>query len=383
VFVLASTEEAVMTAETHVVLDGRYALDEPIGHGGMADVYRGTDQVLLRPVAVKVLRETTDETLRDRFISEARTLASLNHPGLITLLDAGILADRPYLVMELVSGPTLSACIAEGSLDPERVRIIGQQLAEALGYAHAQGIIHRDVKPSNVLVCEDDRVLLADFGIARLIGDVQHETKTGEAIGSPPYLAPEQVAGGGLGPSADVFSLGLVLLEALTFERAYTGTPIEAAIARLHTPPTIPGDLDPRWRELIARMTDREPANRPTAVRVAEELASESFSTPPLVRHSQAEDTGSLEATGPMDMSAEDLDAPAPGQAEPGGRRRRLWAAAAAVVVVVAVAVGVLVATPPDRAQSTDPDPVLPSGVPTRMQDPLEDLHRAVDGHQP
>jgi len=370
-----------MTVETPIILDGRYALDELLGRGGMADVYRATDQLLLRPVAVKLLREVSDPEQRDRFIAEARTLASLNHPGLITLLDAGILVDRPYLVMELATGPTLAARIAEGPVDPEEVTAIGAQLASALGYAHAQGVVHRDVKPSNVLICDDGRVLLADFGIARLVDEAQERTKSGEAIGSPPYLAPEQAAGEGVGPSADVFSLGLVLLEALTAERAYTGTPIEAAVARLYTPPAIPGDLDPRWRALVARMTDREPANRPTAIEVGAELAAASFRTPADVSSADLEDTG------PLDLADEGLKTD--GDTGTTGResrvrrpRRRHWVAVATVLAGV-VAIGILVPSPWNQAQSTDPDPVLPPGVPSRMQQPLEDLHRAVEGHRP
>src|SRR5829696_6333993 len=201
-----------MTADQPQVLDDRYALDELIGRGGMADVYRGTDRVLLRPVAVKLLREVAEEEHRDRFIEEARTLASLSHPNLVTLLDAGILVGRPYLVMELASGRTLSACISDGPIDADRMVGIGRQLADALAYAHARGVVHRDVKPSNVLVCDGDRVLLADFGIARLIGDAQHHTRSGDTIGSPAYLAPEQAAREPLTPAADIFSLGLVLL---------------------------------------------------------------------------------------------------------------------------------------------------------------------------
>jgi serine/threonine protein kinase len=371
-----------MTVETPAVLDGRYALDELLGRGGMADVYRSTDQLLLRPVAVKLLRQVSDPVHRDRFVAEARTLASLNHPGLITLLDAGIMGDRPYLVMELATGPTLAARIAEGPVDPDEVTAYGHQLASALGYAHAQGIIHRDVKPSNVLICDDERVLLADFGIARLVDEAQEHTKTGEAIGSPPYLAPEQAAGEGVGPSADVFSLGLVLLEALTAERAYTGTPIEAAVARLYTPPAIPGELDPRWRELIARMTDREPMNRPTAVEVAAELAADSFRAPAVVPDASLEETGALDLTqeGPLGSGF------APGGAEIRDDvrrpRRRRWVALAATLAAAA-AVGILVLSPWNQAQSNDPDPVVPAGVPSRMQQPLEDLHRAVEGHHP
>jgi eukaryotic-like serine/threonine-protein kinase len=378
-----------MTVDKLPILDDRYALDEVIGRGGMADVYRATDRLLLRPVAVKVLREVTDQGQRERFTAEARTLASLNHPGLITLLDAGILADRPYLVMELVTGPTLSACIAEEPLLPDRVQDIGHQLTRALAYAHDQGVVHRDVKPSNVLLCGEDRALLADFGIARLIGAVEHYTKTGAAVGSPAYLAPEQVAGEEVGPAADVFSLGLVLLEALTGVRAYTGSAIEAAVARLHAAPAISGELPAAWRSLVSRMTQREPERRPTADEVASELGDPEWaarSGPPLDQASVA--TGELELTDDaLRASSSPAGAePAPDDARPS--RRRIWAAALAGLLAVSALVAVLVIWPLHGAQSNDSHPTtpsgvpngVPSGVPSRLQQPLADLHEAVEG---
>jgi len=366
--------------ESQTVLDDRYALDEVIGRGGMADVYRATDQLLLRPVAVKVLRELAEPGQRERFIAEARTLASLNHPGLVTLLDAGILADRPYLVMELATGPTLSACIGEGPVDPGQVRSIGRQLAEALAYAHERGIVHRDIKPSNVLLCED-RVLLADFGIATLVGSVEHYTKTGDTIGSPAYLAPEQVAGEPVGPAADMFSLGLVLLEALTAVRAFTGSAIEAAMARLHAAPEIPGELDPAWQGLIARMTAREPGDRPTADEVAAELAD---LAPVTVRADHAAiETGELDLTqarplAPTTPPTQSAESPAD---VPRSSRRRIWAATLAGVLGAAAVAAVLVMSPWDHPTSPASNPTdLPSGVPTRLQQPLSDLHSAVEG---
>ena len=348
-----------------------------IGRGGMADVYRATDQLLLRPVAIKVLRELADGPQRDRFIAEARTLASLNHTGLVTLLDAGILQDRPYLVMQLATGPTLSACIAEGPLDPDRVRAIGRQLAEALAYAHGEGVVHRDIKPSNVLMSgDDDQVLLADFGIATLVDAVEHYTRSGDTIGSPAYLAPEQVAQEPVGPAADVYSLGLVLLEALTSVRAYSGVPIEAAMARLHAGPAIPTHLESAWCTLIARMTQRDPGLRPTAAEVAAELAEPDQATGPVASHADAlVDTGELATADPS---------PRPrGSRDPHERptRRRILAASLAGLLASGALAAVLLLTPWNHAQKTDSDPVLPPGVPTRMQDPLADLHDAVEGH--
>lgn len=376
--------------ESQTILDDRYALDEVIGRGGMADVYRATDQLLLRPVAVKMLRELGEPGQRERFIAEARTLASLNHPGLITLLDAGILADRPYLVMELATGPTLSACIGEGPVDPALVRSTGRQLAEALAFAHDRGIVHRDIKPSNVLLC-DDRVLLADFGIATLVGSVEHYTRTGDTIGSPAYLAPEQVAGEQVGPPADIFSLGLVLLEALTAVRAYTGSAIEAAMARLHSAPEIPDHLDPCWRSLIARMTARDPAERPTAADVAAELAAEPAAEPAAPMAAPAEaavardeqaaiTTGALELpqARPLDKHPEQ-----PTSGRPRASRRRIWAATLSGLLATGALAAVLIVAPWDHhPQNAGSRPDLPSGVPTRLQQPLADLHAAVEGGQ-
>ncbi|MFL6021987.1 MAG: serine/threonine-protein kinase, partial [Marmoricola sp.] len=291
-----------MTIDQSALLDDRYRLDERIGTGGMAEVYRATDQVLNRRVAVKVLREVHEPVERIRFVEEARTLASLDHPGLITLLDAGIQGERPYLVMTLVDDATLSSRIARGALEPAEVAAIGAQVARALAYAHRQGIVHRDVKPSNVLLSSDGRALLADFGIARLIGSTDHHTRTGDAIGSPAYLAPEQVTGDELTAAVDIYSLGLVLLEALTGQRAYPGTPVEAAVARLNAAPTMPESLDPQWRDLLARMTHRLPEDRPSAGEVAdwlegpfETVAAQHFSGTQAGEHSSGTQTGPFE----------------------------------------------------------------------------------------
>jgi serine/threonine protein kinase len=371
-----------MTVPQVSTLDDRYELGDLIGRGGMADVYRATDRLLGRQVAVKVLRETTEGTHRDRFVEEARTLASLNHRGLITLLDAGFEADHPYLVMELVEGPTLAEAIGGAPMPPERVGHIGHQLADVLAYAHEVGVVHRDVKPSNVLLRTGDRALLADFGIARLVGATEHHTRTGEAIGSPAYLAPEQVAGEPLTPAADMFSLGLVLLEALTGARAYTGSPIETAVSRLTTPPVIPVGVPAAWRSLITRMTHRDPADRPTAAQVATELAAAtSTGAPSGPWERSAEATGSVEITREVPLAPSDSSVVASAEDAPARRRRGRWWVVALLAVVVAVAAGVLVLTNGGTGTGTDPEPVLPSGVPTRLQQPLSDLHQAVEGH--
>ena len=252
-------------------LAGRFDLGAVLGRGGMAEVHRAHDRVLHREVAVKLLRETAgNQRDRDRFTSEARTLASLSHPGLVMLLDVGTAEDRPFLVMELVEGPTLASEIGNGPIDPALVTRVGRQLAEALAYAHAAGVVHRDVKPGNVLLGENHRAKLADFGIARLVGDTVRHTQTGTTIGTAAYLSPEQVQGRDVTGAADVYALGLVLIEALTAERAYPGAPTEAALARLHRDPDVPEHLV--HRALLVAMTQRDPDARPSAAEVANGL---------------------------------------------------------------------------------------------------------------
>jgi serine/threonine protein kinase len=243
----------------------------------MADVYRATDQNLGRDVAVKLLRDRTpDPTDRARFVAEAQTLARLNHPNLVTILDAGISDEHPFLVLELVVGPSLSVALGAGGqgLSVERVSHIGAQIAAALAHCHAAGIVHRDVKPGNILLGSDDRALLTDFGISRLLDASAEHTQTGFTIGTASYLAPEQVRGDHVTPAVDLYALGLVLLEAITGRREYTGAPVEAAIARLHRSPTVPGDL-PRWLStLLTALTRTDPVLRPDAVHTAAVLTA-------------------------------------------------------------------------------------------------------------
>ncbi len=257
-------------------LRDRYVLEGLLGSGGMADVHRATDSTLERSVAVKVLRDVAgDETARHRFVAEARTLARLSHRNLVTVLDAGIGEDddRPFLVMELVEGRSLDDALRAGPLPPEDAASVGAQLAAGLAYAHERGVVHRDVKPGNVLLSHDGRVKLADFGIARLLGDTARHTRTGTAIGTAAYLAPEQVRGEDVTGAADTYSLGLVLLESLTGTRAFPGSPTEAALARLQRDPEVPDTLGEGWVTLLTAMTASDPADRPEAAEVARLLA--------------------------------------------------------------------------------------------------------------
>jgi tRNA A-37 threonylcarbamoyl transferase component Bud32 len=246
-------------------LPQRFQLGELLGRGAMADVYLAHDQVLDRPVAVKLFRVEPDELARRRFQDEARALARLSHPGLVSVYDVDTQDGRPYLVMAPVLGPSLLTKLSRGTLPPDEVQYLGGVLSAALAHVHSRGVVHRDVKPSNILLDEQGMPHLGDFGIALLAGSARL-TRTDELIGTPAYLAPEQVLGEEIGPPADVYALGLVLLECLTGQIEYSGgTEVEIALARLHRPPRIPLDLPFDLAGVIGAMTAADPAERPTA----------------------------------------------------------------------------------------------------------------------
>lgn len=261
---------------------GRYAVRELIGSGGMADVYLATDTQLGRDVAVKVFRAEQDTPAdRLRREREIQLLGELNHLGLVGIYDAGFLppeqASRRFIVMELVRGRAMSHRLASGRIPQHQVADIGAQVADALAYVHSRQVVHRDIKPENILLSDDPAygysltAKLADFGVAQFM-DGTRLTGDGSIMGTAAYIAPEQARGTEAEPASDVYSLGLVLLEALRGEREYTGTPIEAALARLHRAPTIPEDLSDEWRALLEAMTSDDPAERPTAHDVAATL---------------------------------------------------------------------------------------------------------------
>lgn len=275
--------EETQTGMAGTVLGERYRIGQIIGDGGMGSVYQGTDAVLGREVALKIFRaDVTDPEELRRQQSEARMLAGLNHPGLVTLFDTGTLMSRgrevPFLVMELVSGVDLRGHLASGPLPGAEVARLGAELAGALQYIHHRGVVHRDIKPANILLTRYTadsplRPKLADFGIARML-DGARVTATNMVPGTAAYLSPEQASGVEVGPPADIYSLGLVLLEALTGKVAFPGPPLEAAVARLSRDPDIPQALGPRWTPLLAAMTARDPRARPEASAVAARLGS-------------------------------------------------------------------------------------------------------------
>lgn len=254
------------------VLGGRYRLEGELGAGGMAEVHRGIDLRLNRPVAVKVFRPGADRDGGQRFQQEARTLADLSHPGLVAVLDFGVEQHRAYLVMELVDGWTLREWLGRQRLPVDQAARIGSGLADALASIHEQGVVHGDVTPSHVLFGRDGRALLADFGIIQLAG-AAGLTAGGAPLGTVSYLAPEQVQGGQAGFPADVYALGLVVLEAVTGRLEYPGDSREAAAERLSTPPAVPDELPAPLRSALLAMIRTDPTRRPTAAQAAEMLA--------------------------------------------------------------------------------------------------------------
>ncbi|GAA2280930.1 hypothetical protein GCM10010234_17400 [Streptomyces hawaiiensis] len=261
------------------ILAGRYRLDALIGSGGAADVYRGYDIRLRRPVAVKVFRPDTGFDTEEAFRREAVILARLHHPGLVTAFDAGREDGDAFLVMQLIDGRTLKSRIADGPLSCEAAAALGAALAEALAHAHEEGIVHRDVKPSNILLDSSGRAHLTDFGISRVL-DAATRTATDSLTGTAAYLSPEQVLGRPVGRAADIYALGLVLLECLTGRLEYDGGPLESAVARLHRRPVLPDFLPDGFATLLRDMTSLEEHVRPGAYDCAQTLSRLSGASP-------------------------------------------------------------------------------------------------------
>jgi serine/threonine protein kinase len=254
------------------LLGDRYLLESVLGQGGMATVFRATDQVLGRPVAIKLFTQSSVTDI-GRQESELAVLSSLNHHGLVNLFDAGVDvtddgAQHGYLVMEFVRGIDLQTRLAGGPITLRHVAEIGFDIAEALEYVHSSNVIHRDIKPSNILLVDYGngapraRAKLSDFGIA-LSDAGERLTREGATTGTAAYLSPEQAAGLKVGKQSDIYSLGLVMLECYTRHVEYPGSLIESAVARVTRNPVIPDELPVHWRSLLKAMTSRRPSDRP------------------------------------------------------------------------------------------------------------------------
>jgi serine/threonine protein kinase len=260
------------------VLAGRYRLVRLLGRGGMSDVYEAIDESTNRDVAVKIVRSSDLEFGR-RLAQEARALESFEHPGLIRLLDIGAVDDQPFLVMELIVGQTLAQRLREGPLSSRETADVGARLADALAYVHQRGVIHRDVKPSNILLSANGDAWLGDFGIAKL-HEASVMTGTGASMGTVSYMAPEQLEDSQVGPSADIWSLGVILLECLTAQRVYEGTPSEVMARRLAGPIVLPAELPVPWKLVLTGMLTLRPDQRLKDLEVSAILSTIAYDAP-------------------------------------------------------------------------------------------------------
>jgi len=281
----------------------RYELQEIIGRGAMGVVYLARDPAIGRVVALKTIQipEGTEAQARgesiERFAREARAAGLLSHPNIVTVYDVGSLGEQDgtsYIAMEFVEGRTLRQLVPHGErLDPERVLDIALQVARGLDYAHRRGVVHRDVKPANVLVRDDGLVKLADFGVARM--DASDLTRTGESVGSPSYISPEMLLGHPVDGRADIFSLGVLVYEMLTGSKPFLGDSLAALYHQtLSVDPVTPSSVDPEigsaWDTVVARMLTKRPEDRyASASDLLEDLRALQAGRPP---KSTAEEAG-------------------------------------------------------------------------------------------
>jgi serine/threonine protein kinase len=310
------------------LIAGRYRLLAKLGHGGMGTVWRAKDETVDREVAVKEPRvpdhlpERERANAFERMRREARAAARLDHPAVVNVHDVAVVDGRPWIVMELVQGRSLGSALQEGTLDAREAARVGLEVLGALEAAHAAGILHRDVKPDNVLLGRHDRVVLTDFGIAQIEGET-NLTDTGGFVGSPEYIAPERVLGRRPGPASDLWSLGVVLYAATEgvspFRRSNTPATLQSVLNATPAPPaSAPGPL----AEVITALLQKDPARRPDAARVRALL-------------SQTANPPSPAPTQPVQIVTRGI--------RPG---RKAWLGIGAGVVAAAVAAWLLIADP-------------------------------------
>jgi eukaryotic-like serine/threonine-protein kinase len=384
---------------------GRYRLGERLGHGGMGEVFAAHDLRLDREVALKLLRADLAEQdgMRERVVAEARLAARLSHPHVVGVLDTGEQDGRPFVVMERLSGRTLRDELSDGPLPAERVRDVGLQVLRALAAAHALGIVHRDVKPGNVLDAGVGTWKVADFGIAKWVHADETLTGTGELLGSPSYLAPERIEGRQAGPASDLYAVGVLLYEALCGRKPFEGDdPFALATAirdgAFEPPASVLPDADPGIVAVIERAMRLDPAERyESAEAMADALLGESERTDdttatiaapvttPLPRteadpEPASEPDPDATATVPvprMEQTARlPVQAPAPRSARPRRPSKVALIIAAAILAVAMIAVLAIVTFTGPAARG--PSGAGSSSLPAPLDDALTRLEESV-----
>ncbi|HAN24192.1 MAG: serine/threonine protein kinase [Microbacterium sp.] len=368
---------------------GRYELESRIAIGGMGEVWEATDHVIGRTVAIKILKDEYmgDPGFLERFRAEARHAALVNHEGIASVFDYGEENGSAFLVMELVPGEALSTILErEGSLSTDKTLDIVAQTASALQAAHAAGLVHRDIKPGNLLITPDGRVKITDFGIAR-IADQVPLTATGQVMGTVQYLSPEQASGHPATPSTDIYSLGIVAYESLAGKRPFTGeSQVAIAMAQINEqPPPLPPTVAEPVQNFVMAMIAKKPEDRPgsaaTVARAATALrrgdvAAAAAAVPAIAGGFLATDAATqLLGTSPATAAATQLLAAAPVAATEQKRKRSpwTWPLIALIALLVIVLGGTLIALFANRGDSAPPStPSVSSSTPSNSPTPSE-----------
>jgi eukaryotic-like serine/threonine-protein kinase len=364
--------QQIMEIAPSRMLASRYRLVRMLGRGGMADVYEAADMRLGRSVAVKVFRQQTELSGNEaRQQREIQVLARLQHPNIVSVFDAGTEDGLSFVVMQLIDGVTLARRITASALELAEVRRVGAAVADALAYVHSADMVHRDVKPANILCASNGQVFLTDFGIVRLVDATRLTAQ--RTIGTVAYLSPEQVRGEDVDVSSDIYSLGLVLLEYLTGKPEYPGSSAEAAVARLTRPPHVPSTLPPDWSGLLRAMTSADKMKRPHASDVAKafrELSTSQADAPTAILEADSR------ANSTRAMTVTSFEAPQ----QPWMAGLRRWLIVAGLLATLFV-IGIWLVTSQIQGAADSPSdlpaPTVSPG-PDRLTQDLKDLENAV-----